>query len=627
MIFLQPFALWFAAAAPVVVALYLLKVRRRDAPVSTLLFWQRIAGEQRQRVLFRRLRNLLSLLLQLLILALLLLALARPELPGFATRGSSTVVILDRSLSLQTREANGRSRFDEACELAAVFARRANGHHELMLLAADAEPIVLSPFSPDTKALGDALAKVSPIDAAGNLPAAIERARALLGARAGERRIVTITDRIPTNGRNSEPAVEFHLVDQPHPNLAITRLSVRPLPNDPQTFEALVEVANFDDAPRSTNLELSLEGQLYDVKPLQLAPGETKTQSYRALAPPPVANARGWLAARLDSRDALAADDRAFAVLPPSAPLRVLLVSKGNFFLEKMLAANPAIRFELLTPEHFDVSFGTQFDAVLLDHFLPPSFTPGTLPAGNWMFLGATPWRVPGAEIERPAVTDAADPILRLVNLRTANLLRAQKQALPKPDDGWRWAAPLRSIDDPLLVAGERTRGSHTQRVIGISFDFLESDVPIRIAFPLLMSNAIAWLAGHSAEENTSWRCGETILLAPDESVWSKPQTEFAAVPTSVPEDEWVRGAFVPQRNGFYLRRRGREFSWIAVNTSAPLASDLRASGATPAAPSMSAHRPVVSVLTSYPLWMPLALGAFMLLIAEWWLFHRRRTE
>ena len=46
MIFLNAWAAGFAAIAPVIVLLYLLKLKRRPMPVSTLIFWQRILQEQ-----------------------------------------------------------------------------------------------------------------------------------------------------------------------------------------------------------------------------------------------------------------------------------------------------------------------------------------------------------------------------------------------------------------------------------------------------------------------------------------------------------------------------------------------------------------------------------------------------
>src|SRR6516164_5237829 len=114
MTILNPAAFFFAALVPIVVLLYLLKVRRRDALVSTLRFWQRIAAENRRRTFWQKLRRPLSLLLQLLLLALVLFALARPETGAFFRRDeSSTVVVLDMRARMQAQEKSGRSRYDE----------------------------------------------------------------------------------------------------------------------------------------------------------------------------------------------------------------------------------------------------------------------------------------------------------------------------------------------------------------------------------------------------------------------------------------------------------------------------------------------------------------------------------
>src|SRR4029453_19482985 len=95
MTWLQPWAAWLLAGLPLIVLLYLLKVRRRPVTVSTLIFWQRVLEEHRRRALFQRLRHVLSLLLHLLIFALIVGALARPTFDRLVHDGASTVVILD----------------------------------------------------------------------------------------------------------------------------------------------------------------------------------------------------------------------------------------------------------------------------------------------------------------------------------------------------------------------------------------------------------------------------------------------------------------------------------------------------------------------------------------------------
>src|SRR5260370_15540861 len=101
MTFLAPWAAWFALGIPIIVLLYLLKLKRRPLPVSTLMFWQQVLEESRRRAFFQKLRHLLSLLLHLLIFALILAALARPVLDRAVREGSSTVIIVDVRARMQ----------------------------------------------------------------------------------------------------------------------------------------------------------------------------------------------------------------------------------------------------------------------------------------------------------------------------------------------------------------------------------------------------------------------------------------------------------------------------------------------------------------------------------------------
>ena len=65
--------LLFGLALPIVL-LYILKLRRRREPVSTLMFWEQLFREKQTTSLFQKLKHLLSLLFQLLFLALLALS-------------------------------------------------------------------------------------------------------------------------------------------------------------------------------------------------------------------------------------------------------------------------------------------------------------------------------------------------------------------------------------------------------------------------------------------------------------------------------------------------------------------------------------------------------------------------
>ena len=86
---INPTALFLAGLAVPIIVFYILKIRLRRVPVSTLMFWQQIFEEKKPRSIWQRLRHLLSLLLQLAFLGLLGLRPGRPDLPLAAGPGAA----------------------------------------------------------------------------------------------------------------------------------------------------------------------------------------------------------------------------------------------------------------------------------------------------------------------------------------------------------------------------------------------------------------------------------------------------------------------------------------------------------------------------------------------------------
>ena len=658
MFLLNPAALGFAVLVPLIVALYLLKLRRQPARVSTLMFWQRVAADTRRRALFQRLRQVLSLLLQLLIFALLLFALARPELRAFrgVQTGQATVVVLDARARTQTLLADGGTRFAAMRAVAASYLRRAAPRSPVALLAAEDGARVVVGLTDEEKTLLAGLDSVHATDAGGRIEDAVNLAGELLAGRTGGKRIVVVTDRavaLPPGIPASE--VEMRLVgagETPRENVGLTRLAARPLPNSPETAEVFVETENFGTQRRTGNVELSYEGRLLDVKPFDLAPGEHHAEVYPALTVRTgVFNARGWLTAHLTFTDqlpdALPLDDDAFAVIPPIQPARVLLVSRGDWFLESVLRADNQITFEQLAPDAFQPAQAAAFDVTILDDVLPEGFgsTLDALPKGNFLFLRRSP--LPGSggeELARPPITDtdADSPLLRLVNLNGVTVLRALPWNAPEanPADAaspWRFTEPVRSLEHPLVITGERGAvGRGGQRFVALAFGAGDSDLPLRVAFPLFVRNTVDWLAGRDAAGSASdagVRAGDAVTLAEGESVWTQAQHSYQPIPY-LPDTEMVAGpgVFQPTRNGFYVRRGPDGGTrWFAVNTGDRAMSAVNApvqAGGTEAREHAPAPTPEARPVTvAWPPWVYLALLAFALCALEWWGFHRRRTE
>jgi len=94
-----------------------------------------------------------------------------------------------------------------------------------------------------------------------------------------------------------------------------------------------------------------------------------------------------------NSLDSLPLDNTAFAVFQSSASRRVLLVSKGNLFLEQLLASLPGIQpFRALPATDGTIQMPNDpFDLYIFDGILPPE-----LPNANLLFINpsSNPFRI-----------------------------------------------------------------------------------------------------------------------------------------------------------------------------------------------------------------------------------------
>ena len=104
MSFANPTALLWALLAVPVVVFYVLKIRLKRVPVSTVIFWRQLFDEKRPRSLWQRLRHLVSLLVQMALLGLMVAALAEPFFSWEVLSARRVVLVLDNSASMNATD-------------------------------------------------------------------------------------------------------------------------------------------------------------------------------------------------------------------------------------------------------------------------------------------------------------------------------------------------------------------------------------------------------------------------------------------------------------------------------------------------------------------------------------------
>ena len=544
MSFAHPIAFTLFAIAVPIVALYVLKVRLRRVPVSTNLFWKQIYDEKPPRSIWQHFRHLFSLLLQLLLLLLIVLAIADPYFSWQLLDSRRVVVVIDNSASMRATDI-APSRLGAAKVAALEMIDGLRFRDELAIVVAGSTPEVIVGMSSHAPALRDAINGISFSDNPTQLTAAIELGRQLIG-RHPHGSVVVMTDgcvesvvtrsvsegsesaknaeqdssltprvgdsasRIANSGEQSR--VEYRVFATDASNVGITQLQVRRSLIDPLGYEILAAVRNASANKVACRLELLLNDVPVDVIPLTLKPEELWSRSIEKTSLEG-GRLQGVLTqihgddradvsentSRTDSDklDQLSTDNSAWALLPGRKTQRVLIVSQGSLFLQKVFEANPLV----------DVSIRKDFpeqwpgDSIIVLHGPVPS----VLPAGNVFVIdpiGSCDQWEQGATMENPLVTeqDRMSPLMN--HIRLDNILIPDAKKLL-------FRTPVHSLAKTLsgeTVYAEVNRPNGKCLVLSVNLD--RSDLAFRTTFPIMVANSLGWFSGSTGELQRSLPVG-----------------------------------------------------------------------------------------------------------------------
>lgn len=622
--FLSPTAfLLFGLAAPIVV-LYILKLRRRREPVSTLLFWEQIFREKQTTSLFQKLKHLLSLLLQLLFLALLVLALARPQFAFMTKAARQIILIIDHSASMNALDGT-LSRLESAKEQALRMVDNLRFIDEMMVVSCHTQPIIHSPFTNHQKSLRGAIESVTPTDVKTDLQPALAVAHSVAQTKPNPE-IVVLSDfhQIPDTLLEQQESPDAQLSDAKmrlmsvnlgkDGNVGITQFRVRKSLVNAFDYQTLLTVVNASVEERSFNVEFYLNDALLDVRPYTLAPGASKSELFTNFT-----MEGGRLKAVLDVEDALSTDNVAYAALPKREQIPILLVTPDNPFLENALAVDEKLDLTVVAPDQYDPG-AVEYEVIIFDRYNPP-----TLGDGNYMFIyppkAEAIWQI-GESLETPIITEweRDHPILRHVHLDNVQITEAYQVQVPATAN-----VLVRSFEDPLLIVEE----SQNRRIVFVATDTLKSDLPLRIAFPLIVANTIQWFQGKSDIEEYHLQTGEVLKKRIDEAsaIESVTITGPGGGSWEIPVEKGELLFHETSVVGFYKLKIGEGEEVWAVNLTDMAESQIRA--AEGVADLLEEEEVVLggAALLHYPPWIYLVLLAVLLSAVEWFLYQRRRID
>lgn len=616
------FALALALVWLLIGLLHSTRVKPARVVVPLLELWTQLGPGGPLARARRRITRSLSLACALSFALLATLAAARPR-PAWLTAigpARTRLIVLDAGRSMQAVDVLP-SRFARARALAQALIDARPRHTTLLLAQLDAGVTPLSGPSDDEAALRAALGRARPTLVVTRLAAAVEYARTQLQGRPNPE-LVLISDGASADPPSLESltaagiSVRQVSVGSSAHNVAIRAFSVRAQAWDAQRCEALIELENADRVEHALELTLYEDDAPIDLRRLTL-PAQTRARHFY-----PLAASGQRLVARITPitaadtpgpADDQPLDDVAYAVLAQRPLRRVLWVSSGDRYVEAALALDPHLQVERIAPSAYRGAEARAYDLAIFDRFAPPE--PPGVPS---LYLAApaspsgSPLRVTG-KLRRPYFESVArdHPMLRQISLRDVNIAEAQRVALEPGDRALASAA-----QGPLIVAGERGGAPF----IALTFDLRHSDLPLRVAWPMLLARSLALLGASAPDLELPLYVGRPMPLPA-----AAPPVR-ARDPAGLERELPVRGAEAwirPQRAGFHalaavgsLQLAAANLDPIAEPTIAPrrIAPELELPGSGAA-----------RALEDEPgLWL---LACALLVLAVYWLLQARSAR
>lgn len=621
-----------AALGASTVLLYVLKVRRRRVQVPYSQLWARVLEENRPARLWDRLKWLVSLLLQLLVLALLLLALGDPRTENALQEGRSVVLVVDTSASMTALDETGhRRRIERAREEAQEALDNLGPRDEVMLVTMDGQLEPLTPFVRDFGLVEEAIEELEASATQADVRDALRFAVDSLASR--PRGVVVLVsdgafDAAHLANFDVTLPQSVELVHRPvgveAGNIGITAFNVRRYPANRTNYEVYVRVESYVDVPVTAELSIYGEGRLVQVEELDVPPEGAELRIY-----PEVPAAGRRLEARVeitagDAVDVFALDDRAYTLLPTEQRLRVLLVTPGNLYLEGPFLLNESLDVDTITPAEYtapnmgDPSAG--YDLTVFDRIAPP-----IADTGNFLYFSPTgefsPWEIRG-DIEDPIIhsTQRGHAVLRwITGLRDVNIARARSLQLGEDDR----AIATAIGGTPMIVVRETMR----RRLMAVAFDIADTDFALRVAYPVLLLNALDWFTRDSASLIEAFRTGNTWFVPIGDRTVERVTITTPSGRVFDANAQDGRAVFYGEEVGFYTLEFGEQTVEIAGNLAnaaesriAPVA-DLALGDIETTATLEDA-----SLDLRFDPWMLLIGVAFVLIVFEWATWNRRVT-
>ncbi len=473
---------------PVIIIMYLLKQKAVETPISSLFLWKEMYRNVEANTPWEKLKKNWLLILQIITLIVLVLALTSPYILSGSAGADHAIIVIDNSASMNALYDEDNTRLEHALEEAEDYVRGLKTGTGISIITSNAKAtLVLSNSDDKTQALSE-LKAIEPTYVAGDCVAGVEMVKSM------QTQWESVETVCFTDTNVSMEQVQGYIVDMYVP---VENASVDYVGHGMNNGKLVVlaKISNHGTQALTTDVNLYGDEELLQIKSVTVEGNMSEVIYFDNVDFDGQA-----LCVELTGQDAIKEDNSSFDVLQDEKVTKVLLMTEANVYLEKALLLVDGIE---ITKSNDIASFG-DFMSQEYDLYIFDGMAPDVLPAeGNMIFMN----------VRCDALYETISPLGGvLVSVSKHNVTEyledlsfgvSSVYALEKPD----WAESFLEVGKDATVGFIGKKDAQTICVMG--FDFHNSDLPLKMEFPILVYNIVN-------ECTSSGLVGETVVNAGD---------------------------------------------------------------------------------------------------------------
>ncbi len=476
----------FFGAVPALIALYMLKLNRRNKKVPSVHFIKDLISDNKGSSLFKKLASNMLLFLEIVFLALLTLALMNPGRPGQSFLNKKMILLIDNSITMSSREADGSLRLESAID-DAIKTIYANPNSTICVIEFSNTPKLLVDSENNREEAVRKIKGISLTHFSCDYKSAIALAEGLSSEGSFSELHIFSDFCSWAGGRavlNDKTGVVFHRVGGLSRNIGVSALEVSEESEGASTvFNVFTTVKNYCDYEVSIPCSVFIDGARASSSVLTIASGGAESKIIKKYGAMPSA-----VSVEIITNDILAADDKRVWASSGRKSFRALVMSEKPYFYSAALESAGGVIVEaieknipksLYREREYDLAvIDDSSEALLLDKYRCRNFIVIDPPEG---FMGMNYGQEEtGVTVRTPEFPFA---YLKLMDLSDLYIHKMKKASLNLHFSNTAYSASACPLFSTVF--------NENLKVFAVFFDPRASNFPLKISFPIFFNNAV----------------------------------------------------------------------------------------------------------------------------------------